>query len=128
MSVELTMLFYSLLLFFVTILIPATEGILKVGLAPMAGPRDDLQEPSTYNKRATRLRNNMAENLLLFGGLVLVANAAEVSTANTVLGAQIFFYARAAHAVFYLGGWPWVRTMAWMVSVVGMGMIALPLL
>lgn len=127
MTPELTMLLYSILLTFILIMIPATEGILKNGLTAMAGPRDTLPEPTVFNKRATRLRNNMLENMLLFSALVLMANAAGVSTGATVLGAQLFFFARLAHAVIYLAGWPMVRPLAWFLGVIGCAMIAIAL-
>lgn len=128
MSVELTMLLYSVILLLVLILIPAGESILKNGVMAQAGPRDNLPEPTVFNKRATRLKNNMIENMVLFAPLVLLASAAGVSTGNTVLGAQIFFFARIAHAVIYLAGWPMIRPLAWTVSLVGIVMIALALL
>ncbi|WCL55431.1 MAPEG family protein [Gimibacter soli] len=128
MSVELTMLLYSTILFFVLIMIPAGEAILKNGGAVQAGPRDNMPEPSVFNKRATRLRNNMMENMVMFAPLVLIAHAAGVSTDATILGAQLFFYARVVHAVLYLFPVPWVRPLAWAVSVVGLFKIALALL
>ena len=42
----------------------------------------------------------------------------------TALGAQLFFWCRLAHAVVYIAGIPYLRTLAWLVSVVGMVMIA----
>ena len=51
MSVELTMLFYSAVLFFVLIMIPATEAILSNGLVAQAGARDHLPEPTVFNRR-----------------------------------------------------------------------------
>ncbi len=124
MTVELTMLLYSIILTFILIMIPAGRAIRENGAMAQAGARDDLPEPSTYRKRATRLATNMKENMILFAGLVLTANAAGVSTDMTVLGAQIFFYARVAHAIVYLAGWPMIRPIIWGISVVGMGMIA----
>ena len=128
LTVELTMLLYSVILFFILIAIPATESILKNGLEAQAGARDSLPEPTTFNKRAVRLRNNLAENLLIFAPLILIAHAAGISTGNTILGAQMFFFARVAHAVIYLAGWPWIRPLAWFIGVVGCIMIALALL
>jgi uncharacterized MAPEG superfamily protein len=46
---------------------------------------------------------------------------------TTVLGAQLFFWARLAYAVIYLAGVPWVRTGAWAVSMVGLIMVFLQL-
>lgn len=128
MTIELTMLLYSVILLLVLILIPAAESIIRNGVMAQAGPRDNLPDPSVFNKRATRLKNNMIENMMLFAPAVLLANAAGVSTGNTVLGAQIFFFARIVHAVIYLAGWPMIRPLAWMVSLVGILMIALALL
>ncbi|TNE36833.1 MAG: MAPEG family protein [Alphaproteobacteria bacterium] len=128
MTVELSMLLYSVALTFVLILIPATMQILNNGGAAQAGNRDNLPEPTVMVKRAQRLAANMKENLLMFGALVLLANASGVSTEMTVLGAQLFFYCRIVHAIIYLGGWPWIRPLFWLGGVVGMVMIFLALL
>jgi uncharacterized MAPEG superfamily protein len=45
----------------------------------------------------------------------------------TLLGAQIFLYARIVYALVYIAGLPWVRTAVWGVSVVGLAMIFLQL-
>lgn len=128
MTPELTLLLWSTILTFVLIMIPAGMGIRENGGPAQAGPRDDLPEPSVLRKRATRLAVNMKENLLLFAALVLAANAAGVSNDTTVLGAQVFFYARIAHAVVYLAGWPFIRPLIWLAGVIGMSMIAAQML
>ncbi len=128
MTIELTMLLYSVILLLLLILIPAGESIIRNGVMAQAGSRDNLPEPSVFNKRATRLKNNMIENMVLFAPVVLLASATGVSTGDTVLGAQIFFFARVVHAVIYLAGLPLIRPLAWMVSLVGIIMIALALL
>lgn len=124
MTPELTYLLWSVLLTFVLIMIPAGGALMKNGIDIQGGPRDEMPEPSVFNKRAARLSTNMLENMALFVPLVLIANAADISTDNTVIGVQTFFYARVAHAIIYLAGWPKVRPLAWFISVVGMGMIA----
>lgn len=128
MSVELTMLLYSVIFMFVLIAIPATVAILANGLTAQAGPRDTLPEPSVFFKRADRLRANMIENMMLFAPLVLIANAMDISTAITVLGAQLFFFARLLHAVIYLAGWPMVRPLIYFVGLAGCIMIAVSIL
>ena len=128
MNAELTLLVYSVILTFLIIMVPALAGILQNGLATQAAARDGLPEPTVFAKRARRLQDNMIENMVLFVPLVLVAQAAGVSNADTVMGAQLFFWARVAHAGIYLAGIPWLRPAAWAVSVVGMIMIAAALL
>ena len=128
MSVEFTMLFYSVILTFALIMVPASISMLANGLPWAAGARDDQPEPSSYCKRTLRLRNNMLENMALFAPLVLMAAAMEVGNDATVLGAQLFFYARVGHAIVYLAGWPWIRTALWAAGIVGTAMIAIELI
>ena len=127
MTPELTMLLYSILLTFLIILVPAFLNILNNGAMAQAGARDNLPEMSVAAKRGDRLRSNMLENMVLFGGLVLVAHASGISNENTILGAQIFFFARVAHAIIYWLGLPAIRPIAWFAGVIGMGLIALQL-
>ena len=128
MTIELTMLVYSVALLVIVILIQATAGILAQGLPAMAGSRDNLGEPSPFQSRSKRVAENHKEGLLLFAPLVLAASAAGISTEMTALGAQLFFYSRIAHAVIYLAGWPWIRPLAWFVGLVGTLMILFALI
>ncbi len=128
MTIELTMLVYSVALLVIVIAIQATAGVLAQGLPAMAGSRDNLGEPSQFQSRSKRVAENHKEGLLLFAPLVLAAAAAGVSTEMTVLGAQLFFYSRIAHAVIYLAGWPWIRPLAWAIGLAGTLMILFALL
>ncbi len=128
MTPELTYLVYSIILTFALILVPATASVLANGLLTQAGPRDNLPEPGAFNARCVRLRNNMLENMVMFTGIVLVAHVAGVTSPMTVLGAQIFFFARVLHAVVYIAGFPLIRPLFWAAGVVGMGMIVIELL
>ncbi|UTW56382.1 MAPEG family protein [Kordiimonas sp. SCSIO 12610] len=123
MTTELNILLYSVILTFVLVLIPAARGIRENGAEAQAGPRDDLPEPSVFRKRATRLKDNMLENMMFFAPTILVANAAGVSNDYTVMGAWIFFIARVVHAILYLTAVPKIRPLAWFASLIGIGMI-----
>ena len=123
MSVELTMLAYAATLLIFLVLIQAIAGILANGLPTQAGNRDDLPPPKTFHGRASRTVANHIEGLAMFAPLVLVGAAISVSTPLTVLGAQVFAYARLAHAVIYLLGLPWLRAVAWGVGMAGIGMV-----
>ena len=80
-----------------------------------------------WGGRASRAHRNMLENLVLFAVLVLVAVAAGKTNDTTLLGAQIFLWARVAYAAVYIAGLPWIRTGIWAVSVAGLVMIFLQL-
>ena len=119
MTIELSMLAYSVALLFLLVLIQALAGILAQGLPAMAGSRDQLGEPGRMQARTKRLVDNHREGLLLFAPLVLIASLTGTSTEWTVLGAQLFFYSRVVHAVLYLTGVPWVRPVAWAGGIAG---------
>ena len=128
MTVELSMLVYSVLLFLVVILMQAGLAISQNGLMVQAGSRDTLQEPTVLRKRLQRLTGNLQENLIMFAIAGLAANAAGVSNDTTVLGASIFFYARVAHAIVYAFGWPMIRPLFYFVSLYGTVIILLEIL
>ena len=127
MPVELTMLAYSVAVLFVIVLIQANAGVSAQGLMPMANNRDNLPPPTAFQARMKRVVDNHREGLILFAPLALIAAQQGVSTSTTVLGAQLFFYSRVAHAVLYIAGVPAVRPLAWAVGIVGTVMIFLAL-
>jgi uncharacterized MAPEG superfamily protein len=127
MSPELKYLLFSVLLTFVQVLIAAAAANQVVGLNTLAGNREGLTELPGFAGRAKRAHLNMLENMVLFSALVLIAVVAQKTNATTAMGAMIFFWARLVYAVIYLIGVPWLRTLAWFVSVIGMVMVAWPL-
>jgi uncharacterized MAPEG superfamily protein len=127
MTPDLKYLLFSVVLAFVQVLIAAAASNHVVGLVTLAGNRDRLPEYTGFAGRAKRAHLNMIENMVLFSALVLIAAVAGKANATTATGALIFFWARLVYAVIYLLGVPWLRTLAWVVSVIGMIMIALQL-
>ena len=128
MSLELTLLIWSVGLTFIQMLVAVTGAILQFGLPDLAGNRESLPPATSWAGRAQRAYRNMLENLVLFAPLVLIADIASRSNAVTGLGAQIFFWARLVYAVVYIIGIRWLRTMIWGISVAGMVMIFMQLL
>lgn len=127
MKPELTLLAWSIVLAFSQVLVAVQGAVMQVGLPALAANREGLPEITGWAGRAARAHRNMLENLVLFAALVLVAVAADRTNAMTLLGAQLFFWARLAHALIYLIGIPWLRTGVWAVSVAGMILIFLQL-
>jgi uncharacterized MAPEG superfamily protein len=124
MPIELTMLALSAVLCVVMVL-PYTNGItLRFGLATAAGNREDVPPLPGWIGRSRRAHANMVENLIPFAALVLAAQAAGKFGALTALGAQLFFYARLVYVPVYIAGIVYLRTLLWVVSVVGMALIA----
>jgi uncharacterized MAPEG superfamily protein len=127
MTPELTYLVWSAALMFVLVLVAVSGATLQVGLPTLADSRENMPKLGGWVGRAQRAHLNLLENIVLFAILVLVAHVARRTNAMTLLGAQLFFWGRIAHAVFYIAGISWLRTLAWAVSVAGMVLIFLQL-
>ena len=123
MKPELVWLLWALALAFAQMLIAVSGATLQVGLPALAGNREGLPPCTGWAGRAYRAHHNMLESLVLFAALVLVAVVTDKTNATTLLGAQLFFWARLAYAGVYLAGIPWLRTGVWLVSVVGLILI-----
>ena len=123
MKAELILLAWATVLTLVQAVVAVQGALMQVGLPKLAGNREGMPEIKGWGGRAARAHRNMIENLVLFAALVLAAVVAGKTNDMTLLGAQIFLYARIAYAVVYIAGLPWVRTAVWGVSVVGLAMI-----
>ena len=128
MKPELMLLVWSTGLLLVQMLVAATGMFLQVGAMKLFSNRDDMPVITGWGGRAVRAHENMIENLLPFAALVLVAVAVGKTNNMTLLGAQLFFWARLAYAVIYLAGVVYLRTAAWAVSLAGMVLILLQLI
>ena len=123
MKPELTILVWAVALAFVQVLIAVQGAMMQVGLMTLVGNREHFPELTGWAGRADRAQRNMVHNLVLFAALVLAAVAAGRTDNLTLVGAQIFLWARVAYAFVYLIGLQWLRTGVWAVSVLGMILI-----
>ena len=123
MKPELSLLVWTVVLAFVQVLIAVQGTMMQVGLPALAGNREALPEIKGWAGRAQRAHRNLLENLVLFAILVLVAVASGKTNNMTLLGAQIFFWARVAYVPVYIAGIPWLRTGVWFVSAIGLILI-----
>ena len=128
MKPELLLLLWAVALAFAQALVAVQGAFMQVGLPMLAGNRENLPVIAGWAGRAARAHRNMMENLALFIPLVVVAVVAGRTNSITLLGAQIFVWARLAYAIVYVAGIPWLRTGVWFVSVIGMILIFLQLI
>jgi len=128
MKPELMWLLWAVALTVVQMLIAVSGATLQVGLPMLAGNRDNVPKLTGWVGRADRAHHNMLENLVLFAALVLLVALTNKSNPMTLLGAQLFFWARVGYAAVYLIGIPWLRTGVWFVSIIGLFLIFLQLI
>ena len=124
MPVELSMLLWTGLLCLVLAMPYVVGNIAQLGVPRLAGNREDVPQLEGWIGRARRTHANHVENLGPFAVLVLVAHAVGALDATTAIASQVFLGARVAHAVTYLAGIPWVRTVAFGAGIVAEFVIA----
>ncbi len=90
------------------------------GFRVAAGNRDELPSLPNWAHRSERAQRNMIANFVPFAVLVLVAQQAGLANAETATGAVVFFWARLAYAIIYIAGIPYLRTVAFIVSIGGL--------
>ena len=125
MTIGLMMAAWTLVLAFAQILLFDIARTSQYGLKWNTGPRDGEMPPlSDRAQRLKRAQDNLFETLPLFLGAVLIAHVAGKENETTALGAQIYFWARVAYVPLYAWGVPYLRSVAWAVGVIGLGMVA----
>lgn len=124
MAVELQVLGWSIVLGLVYVLFAVTLVTLQRGLGWNASNRDGETKPlSGPAARADRASRNFLETFGFFVAAVLAVVLAQRSNAHTVLGVQLYFWARVVYLPVYTIGIPYLRTLVWTVSIVGIVMV-----
>ena len=132
MPIEFKYLVWSIALFLVMILAQSVGAIFskKATIGELVGARDNLPSAglTPFHGRTKRAQYNMIEGMCMFAPLIIVAAVTDNFSSLTALGAALFFWGRLVFAPTYWFGVPWLRTLAWGVSIVGILMILWELL
>lgn len=129
MSTELTLLAWTLVLGLVQILLPAMARNRETGIAYNTGPRDEAGPPvGRITGRLRRAQANLFETLPLFAAAILIAHVAGREGSLSLAGAWMFLLGRVAHLPLYASGLPYVRSIAWTVSLIGLILVLVAIL
>jgi Uncharacterized relative of glutathione S-transferase, MAPEG superfamily len=102
--------------------IPVVVGYVSSGrkLTPVTYKVPPTSPLPAWVNRANRAHLNAVENIAPFAAVVLIAQTMGVSTALTEICAEVYFYARLAHAVVHISGFGQFKartalfTLAWL--------------
>ncbi len=129
MTTELTILGWTLVLAIVQIFLPAGFRNRETGIAFNAGPRDEQGPPvGKVTGRLQRAEKNLFESLPLFAAALLIAHVAHRDGALTLWGAWTYLIMRIVYVPLYAFGVPMVRSVAWMLSLLGLAMVLIAIL
>ena len=128
MTTEIHMLAATGGLLLLLTIIQGTRNVFALGLPVAAGNQHDIAPWTGWNDRLNRAIRNLMEAIAIFVPIVIAVQVSGLNNETTAMGAQLFVVSRIAHAVVYTLGVPWMRTAAWFAGVVGIIMVASPLL
>ena len=94
----------------------------------MANPSRADKPQAEWANRLMFAHDNAVENLIVFAPLVLILNAADVSTPTTVLACAVYFWSRVVHLIVYTAGLPILRTLAFVVGFAAQAVLAVAIL
>ena len=121
MPFELKVLAWSVCLGILHIAVAATLSTQQRGLKWNVGNRDgDLKILTGNAARADRASKNFFETFPLFAAAVLALTVQSGFNSTTALGAELYFWARAAYLIVFWIGVPYLRTVVWGISIAGL--------
>lgn len=124
MTTELTLLGWTLVLALVQIMLPAMLRNGETGIAYNASARDESGPPvGVVTGRLRRAQANLFETLPVFAAAVLIAHLGDRDGALTLWGAWLYLAARVVYVPLYAFGVPYLRSLVWGVSMLGLLMI-----
>jgi uncharacterized MAPEG superfamily protein len=127
-STEIQVLGWSVVLLLVHIVVQAVS-IYDLGRSYLLGPRDkERQSGNVMAGRLKRALENLLETYPAFVALALALALTGKTGGIAATGAWVWLAARVVYLPLYAFGVPAVRTLAWVVSIVGLLMMLLRLM
>lgn len=130
-STEIWVLGWSVVFLLVHILVQALSLDLAgdLGIKYLLGPRDEQRATkSVVAGRLQRSLNNMLETYPAFVALALALAVTGKTGGPGATGALVWIAARVVFTLFYVGGVPVLRTLAWFVSILGLVLMVVRLM
>lgn len=129
MPVEIRILAFAAILLLVHVFAAVRLKTAQYGTRWNMGARDeDLPPLNPVAARLERARDNFLETLPIAIIALLGVVLAERTSSLTALGGWIWLGARAVYLPLYWTGVPKVRTLVYLISLIGLGMVLWPLL
>lgn len=129
MNIELLCLGWAAVLGLAHIILASHVRTKELGVTWNMSPRDnELPHLSLLAGRLARAQANFFETFPLFAVAILMVAVTQTYNVYSYWGALIYLVARVIYLPLYALGIPKIRTMVWLVSIVGLLLVLLPLL
>ena len=127
MTTEMQMLLYAIILGIAQIMAAVQLATMQLGAKWNVSARDKPTEVTGVAGRLDRAYKNFLQTFAFFAAGVLMVHLTGRSCTLTVVGAQLYFYARVVYVPLYAFGIPVARTLVWLTSLVGIVLVLIPL-
>ena len=129
MPVEIRILALGAVLLFIHIFVATRFKTAQYGRKWNVSARDEsLPEPSPVTGRLMRAQTNFQETFPIAIVALLGVVIADRTSQWTSVGGWIWLGARAVYLPLYWAGIPVVRTLVWIIALIGLAMVMWPLL
>ncbi len=129
MAVELECLALSVVLGLAHILIAGQARTNELGSKWNASARDGIpQQLSTVTNRLFRAQANFYETFPLFAVVILITAITQLYSAYSYWGAILYLVARIIYFPLYAFGIPYIRSIVWLLSLLGILLVLFPLI
>jgi uncharacterized MAPEG superfamily protein len=129
MTTELIVLAWGCVLALLHILVAVRFKTRQYGTKWNVGARDEeMPPPQPIVARLARAQANFFETFPLYAAAALIVSVAHLNNRWTAIGALLWIGARIVYLPLYAAGVPYVRTLVWAVSLVGIVMVIRPAL
>jgi len=120
MGIEIQMLGWAIVLGLAQVMAAAAAVTRERGTAWNASARDGTPPPpGRIAARLQRAQANFLETFPFFAAAVLAVVLTQRQDATTALAVQLYFWARLIYVPLYAAGIPYIRSLVWVVSLVG---------
>ena len=119
MTFEMKLLLWSVVVGLLQCLATGMAVSSQRGTDFSSSARDDQKPIEGIGGRIIRAFTNFKETYVFFVALVLVGQVLNRHSALTVIGANLYFWGRVVYWPLYVAGVPMVRSLVWVVAVVG---------
>jgi uncharacterized MAPEG superfamily protein len=119
MTFEMKLLLWSVVIGLLQCLATGMAVTSHFGIKFGGSARDDQKPIGGVGGRVIRAFSNFKETYVFFVALVLVGQVLNRHSALTVVGANLYFWGRVVYWPLYVAGVPMVRSVVWVVAIVG---------
>lgn len=124
MNLELRMLAWAIVLGIVQLLAAAAGATVRRGLKWNASARDGTPAPlEGVAARLDRAFRNFLETFPFFAAAVLGVVAMQRAGSWSALAVQLYFWARVVYVPLYAAGVPYLRSLVWVASMLGIAIL-----